>query len=208
VIKESVVELFTDDGHAAGQWGATKLARLYGRCVAAGVMQTSKLDDAKNILRAQLKTLRDLLDADLSPDYHPRLTSRNVLGAADRDALWQKWEAFVDKYIAQLAGDPGAETEAKPGGLSLQFDLPREKQAGAAPLDEDRNFWKKLAGLGVLVREVRMENGQPVGDWRSVSAATLNLRGVRARKVEATPTRGRSSSQWTCRVTQSPAATI
>lgn len=184
-IKESVVKLFTDDGQDAKPWGATKLARLYGRCVAVAVMQTSKLDDARNVLRAQLKTLRALLDADISPDYHPRLTSHNALGAADWDALWQRWEAFVDKYVAQLSGDPSAETEAKPGGLSLQFDLLREKQTGTAPLDEDRNFWKKLAGLGVLVREVRTENGQPVGDWRSVSAATLNLRGIKVRKVEA-----------------------
>lgn len=182
VVKESIVKLFTDTGQAGQLWGTRRLKKIYGDCVNARIMRTSTLDDARTILRAQLKTLRSLLDSDLSQNYHPRLTSRGEL-AADWNRLWQRWDAFVDSYVNQLVNLP--DTEAKPGGLTLQFDLLREKQTGVAPLD-DPNFWKKLAGIGVLVREVSTPGGQPTGDWRSVSAATLNLRGIRIRKVEAT----------------------
>lgn len=114
-------------------------------------------------------------------DYIPRLVSADDLGQENWDALWSVWAGnggYLKRYVNLLADPP--RTEGKPSGLTIQFDRLEQRQEQTAPKDNPTT-WRKIGGVGVLVRDAT----DAAHEWHLASAATMGLRGVRVRSVDA-----------------------
>src|SRR5262249_42366123 len=137
-------------------------------------------DATKAELIKRLEALRSSFE---DPEYVPRLVSSVDLGQATWDALWKVWSApspdpggYVNQFAKLLTEPP--KTESKPSGLTIQFDRLEKRNDANAPKDNPTT-WRKVGGVGALVREAIV----PEKDWHLVSAATMGLRGIRVRRA-------------------------
>lgn len=132
------------------------------------IAKTSSREVA-DFIKARLLLLRNYFE---SAAFAP-----SVLGNSDPlwNALWSDWETkYVDEYIQKVLDNDAQITdsepkfETKPGGLTIQFD----KLAGReniTPKDEEAR-WRKIAGVGVLVREKDAANPKK---WHLATAAAV-----------------------------------
>jgi hypothetical protein len=128
----------------------------------------------------QLEALRQSFE---DAEYVPRLVSSGDLGQSMWDALWRVWtdggaepHGYVNRFANLLADPP--KTEGKPSGLTIQFDRLEQRKDATTPKDNPTT-WRKVGGVGVLVREVAASEQE----WHLVSAATMGLRGIRVRSA-------------------------
>lgn len=137
--------------------------------------------------------LGDIFAATTAPD---QLSAKIVEGAKDRlsnlckelstntplpavgvntdvcqNAVWTTYVADFTQRLSELLSTElkTIERESKPSGLTIQLDDPAHETqaAGDADAAADTDVWRKLAGVGVMIRE----KGKP---WRIVSAANIH----------------------------------
>ncbi len=136
--------------------------------------------EVKDFIKERLTLLKSYFE---HPEFVPP-----IVGAGETTAVWTAlWDKFIESYLAGITelntpvSDANLEFEpkfdTKPGGLTIQFDRLAERE-NLAPKDDESN-WRKIAGVGVIVREEGKK-------WHLATAATVttNFPEIEIKKTE------------------------
>ena len=133
----------------------------------SALIQKATPSDVRDFVKQRLTLLKSYFE---NAEFVPPIVGSSDTGWAD---LWNDWNTkYVAPYAAGIlnenaqvsATEPKFET--KPGGLTIQFDKLAERE-NVSPKDDQSN-WRKIAGVGVIVREEA--DGKK---WHLATAATV-----------------------------------
>ena len=133
----------------------------------SALIQKTTPSDVRDFVKQRLTLLKNYFE---NAEFVPPIVGSSETGWAD---LWNNWNTnYVAPYAAGIlnenaqvsATEPKFET--KPGGLTIQFDKLAERE-NVSPKDDQSN-WRKIAGVGVIVREEA--DGKK---WHLATAATV-----------------------------------